>query len=193
MILRSRDSRVGTAGKSLRPKSVTHVAGTKCYPCLRAGPPRTGGAGRIRTADTQFRKVSGALVTSLIVSPGIPRKIKTPGASTTSRLTQLKFWRTAVSGWRRLRRDTSWSGKDDDPHRYRARSGRARVCREARETLKPKASVADGAFTLEDFMTLEDHPVRKETKKKPKKNPPRSLVPAKLPKHQDQLHFRRNR
>ena len=98
-----------------------------------------------------------------------------------------------MSGWRRLRRDTSWSGKDDDPHRYRARSGRARVCREARETLKPKASVADGAFTLEDFMTLEDHPVRKETKKKPKKNPPRSLAPAKLPKHQDQLHFRRNR
>jgi len=37
-ILRSGDSRLGTARKSLRPKSVTHVAGTMCYPCLRAGP-----------------------------------------------------------------------------------------------------------------------------------------------------------
>src|ERR1700728_3589515 len=27
------------AGKSVRPKSVTHVTGTKCYPCLRAEPP----------------------------------------------------------------------------------------------------------------------------------------------------------
>ena len=29
---------LGTAEQSLRPKSVTHVAGTFCHPCLRAGP-----------------------------------------------------------------------------------------------------------------------------------------------------------
>lgn len=28
---------LGTAAKSLRPKSVTHVSGTFCYPCLRNG------------------------------------------------------------------------------------------------------------------------------------------------------------
>ena len=31
--------------------------GPKCHPCPRAGPLKTGGAGRIRTADTQFRKL----------------------------------------------------------------------------------------------------------------------------------------
>ena len=32
--------------KSLWPKSVTHVTGTFCNPCLRAGPLGSGGAGR---------------------------------------------------------------------------------------------------------------------------------------------------
>jgi len=32
-------------GKSVRPKSVTHVAGTFCYPCLRVGPGYDGGPG----------------------------------------------------------------------------------------------------------------------------------------------------
>jgi hypothetical protein len=34
-LLRFGDSRVGTARKPLRPKSVNHVAGTFCNPCLR--------------------------------------------------------------------------------------------------------------------------------------------------------------
>jgi hypothetical protein len=37
-ILRSGDSRGGTARKFLRPKGVTYVAGTLCNPCVRAGP-----------------------------------------------------------------------------------------------------------------------------------------------------------
>jgi putative transposase len=36
-VLRSRHSSARTAGKSVRPESVTHVSGTKCHPCLRAG------------------------------------------------------------------------------------------------------------------------------------------------------------
>jgi hypothetical protein len=31
-------ARARTDGKSIRPKSVTHVLGTFCHPCLRAGP-----------------------------------------------------------------------------------------------------------------------------------------------------------
>jgi hypothetical protein len=45
------DARVGTAGKSLRPKSVTYVLGTLCNPCVRAGP----APGGIRTPDLLVR------------------------------------------------------------------------------------------------------------------------------------------
>ena len=41
----------GTAGKSLRPESVTHVAGTFSYLCLRVGPTESGGQCRARTCD----------------------------------------------------------------------------------------------------------------------------------------------
>jgi hypothetical protein len=37
-VFRSGGSGARTAQKSVRPKSVTHVLGTLCYPCLRAGP-----------------------------------------------------------------------------------------------------------------------------------------------------------
>ena len=38
-----------------RSKSVTHVAGTFCHPCLRAGPRLSGGERGIRTPDTVSR------------------------------------------------------------------------------------------------------------------------------------------
>src|SRR5260370_975934 len=42
------------AGNSLRPKSVTYVAGTLCNPCVRVGPKIVGGPGRIRTYDQRI-------------------------------------------------------------------------------------------------------------------------------------------
>jgi hypothetical protein len=37
--------------KSVRSKSVTHVLGTLCHPCVRVGPESNGGADGIRTHD----------------------------------------------------------------------------------------------------------------------------------------------
>src|SRR5579885_991299 len=56
--LRSRLYRPGgenfaAPGKPLRPKSVTYVLGTICYPCVRSGQSLNGAAGGIRTHDIQ--------------------------------------------------------------------------------------------------------------------------------------------
>jgi len=39
---------------SVRPKTVTYEAGTKCYPCVRVGPRIVGGPARIRTWDQRI-------------------------------------------------------------------------------------------------------------------------------------------
>src|SRR5229473_7019827 len=54
-MLRSGDSGARTTRKSVRPKSVTHVLGTLCNPCLRAGPRLSGAPGEIRTPDPLLR------------------------------------------------------------------------------------------------------------------------------------------
>ena len=72
--MRAGDSRVGTARKSLRPKSVTHVAGTKCHLCLRAGPGMNGGDDETRTRDLcrdrQRCKVTSCNFTAPIATSG---------------------------------------------------------------------------------------------------------------------------
>jgi len=55
-VLRSGDSGARTARKSIRPKSVTYVAGTMCYLCSRAGPSYFGGREGIRTPDPLLAK-----------------------------------------------------------------------------------------------------------------------------------------
>ena len=59
--LRSRIHRSGaenlaTPRQPVRPEVVTHVLGTFCHPCVRAGHRLPGGPERTRTSDLRFRK-----------------------------------------------------------------------------------------------------------------------------------------
>jgi hypothetical protein len=51
LILRPGAENFATPRQPVRPEVVTHVLGTICYPCLRAGHSKTGAARGIRTPD----------------------------------------------------------------------------------------------------------------------------------------------
>ena len=53
-LLRSRDLQARAHRKPIQPKSVTHVSGIICNPCLQHGPETNGGQGRNRTTDTRI-------------------------------------------------------------------------------------------------------------------------------------------
>ena len=60
IILREQQTARRSRRKSLRPEVVTHVLGTFCYRCLRAGHrAKGGGAGGIRTLDRALQPYNG--------------------------------------------------------------------------------------------------------------------------------------